>query len=80
MTAATSDSWVAALAKAVAAYNANSHGGVMNAAPEDVPKSAVLQCELEKQSGYDQAQNTRIHQDRVFQAPSGRSLPRAAAS
>ena len=65
MTATASDSWVAALSKAVAAYNANSHGGVMNAAPEDVPKSAVLQYELEKQSGYDQAQNTRIHQDRV---------------
>ena len=65
MTATTSDSWVAALPKAIAAYNANSHGGVMGAAPKDVPKSAVLQYELEKQSGYDQAQNTRIYQDRV---------------
>jgi hypothetical protein len=37
----------------------------MNSAPADVPKSTVLQYELEKQAGYDQAQNTRVHQERV---------------
>ena len=38
----------------------------MGAAPKDVPRSTVLQYELEKQSGYDQSVNTRIYQDRVF--------------
>ncbi len=65
MTAKESDSWVAALPKAVEAYNANSHSGILNSAPEDVPKSKVLQYELEKRAGYDQAQNTTVHQDRV---------------
>jgi hypothetical protein len=65
MTAKNSESWVDALPKAVEAYNSNSHGGIMNATPADVPKSTVLQYELEKQAGYDQAQNTRVHQERV---------------
>lgn len=65
MTAKNSDSWVDALPKAVQAYNANSHSGILNSAPEDVPKSNVLQYELEKRAGYDQAQNTSVHQTRV---------------
>jgi hypothetical protein len=65
MTAKNSESCVDALPGAVKAYNSNSHSGVMNAAPADVPKSNVLQYELEKQAGYDQAQNTKVHQDRV---------------
>jgi hypothetical protein len=65
MTAKGSESWVEALPKALEAHNRNSHSGVMNAAPADVPKSTVLQYELEKQAGYDQAQNTRVHQERV---------------
>ena len=65
MTAKGSDSWVAALAPAVAAYNSNSHSGILNSAPQDVPYSNVLQYELEAKAGYDQAQNTKIHQDRV---------------
>jgi len=65
MTATGSESWAAALPKAIEAYNSNSHSGIMNAAPEDVPKNAVLQYELEKQAGYDQAQNTKVYQDRV---------------
>jgi hypothetical protein len=65
MTAQKSESWVDALPKAVAAYNANSHGGILNSAPEDVPKSKVLQYELERRAGYDQAQNTRAHAARV---------------
>jgi hypothetical protein len=65
VTAKGSDSWVDALPKAVEAYNSNSHSGILNSAPADVPKSTVLQSELEKQAGYDQAQNTRVHQDRV---------------
>ena len=65
MTAKGSESWVDALPLAVKAYNSNSHGGIMNAAPEDVPKSNVLQYELEKRSGYDQAQNAKVHQDKT---------------
>merc|ERR1711994_1078633 len=63
--AIASESWAAALPEAIAAYNDNSHGGIMGAAPKDVPRSTVLQYELEKQAGYDQAVNTRIYQERV---------------
>jgi hypothetical protein len=65
MIAKNSESWVDALPKAVQAYNSNFHSGIMNSTPADVPKSNVLQYELEKQAGYDQAQNTKVHQDRV---------------
>jgi len=65
MTARGSESWVEALPLAVRAYNSNSHSGIMSAAPQDVPKSKVLQYELEKQAGYDQAQNAKVHQNRL---------------
>ena len=64
-TATGSESWAAALPKAIEAYNSNSHSGILDAAPKEVPKSKVLQYELEKQAGYDAKQNTTVYQDRV---------------
>ena len=64
-TATGSESWAAALPKAIEAYNSNSHSGILDAAPKEVPKSKELQYELEKQAGYDAKQNTTVYQDRV---------------
>ena len=59
------NSWVDMLPEAVASYNSNSHAGIMNAAPEDVSKTPVLQYELEKKSGYNTARNVALHKARV---------------
>ena len=62
----SSDSWSKALPAAVKAKNSNSHPALMNSAPEDVKGSAVLQYELEKQSGLDAAVNTNTNEkDRI---------------
>ncbi len=46
-------------------YNGNSHSTLMNSAPEDVKGTPVLQCELEKQSGYDERHKTAVNEKRM---------------
>ena len=65
MTATGSESWLKALPLAVKAHNSNSHPAVLGTAPEDVAKTPVLQYELEKQAGYDEAHNSELHATRV---------------
>ena len=65
MTDENKDSWLAVLSDVVRAYNGNSHSGIMNAAPNEVKKSPVLQYELEKQAGYDTAHNVALVEGRA---------------
>ena len=60
-----SDSWAKALPEAVLAYNADSHTALMKSAPQDVKGSAVLQYELEKQSGLDVKHNAEVNDKRI---------------
>ena len=62
MVDASDDSWAKALPAAVRARNSNSHPALLGSAPEDVKGTPLLQCQLEKQSGYDMATNSTINE------------------
>ena len=59
MAATNSESWVAALPKAIEAHNSNSHSGILNAAPKDMPKSAQMLLETMEKLGGKFAANSK---------------------
>ena len=65
MTEQGTDSWYQVLSSVTTAYNTSPHGGIMDAAPNEVKTSSVLQYELEKKGGQDMAHNAKKHEARV---------------